>query len=429
MLWAIALLLSSMLMMIIFFLKKSNGDLDLYILPWFQTIVSDGRLASLNAGFSDYTPPYIYFLVLCSVIDGMVDRVVIVKVGSMLWTLFGAAQVYGICRIAGRTKQFSVLAAIIFYTLPEVSLNNIVWGQSDVIYTSFILAFVRYTLLERRILALVMFGIALSLKPQPIFIGPVMGYLLVSWLSRGDRFLNALCYALALPVTYLVMMVPAILEGRSWQSLLSVYGNGRHLLSVGAPNLYFILQQFVSYPEEPSAHATLLHIAPNLFHAIEPFLLDRTVVAQVGFALSFTVCGILLVMFVMQRRRPSLSQFLTMMTLVALLVPYVTPMMHERYFFLAGVLSFLLALVRPGMWPAAVSMQLAAMCTYQGQLFGEYLHPMVPKYLMISAVVFVTISVVVLVRAYFGDWRMVRYESGAWRAVESATITEPPARR
>jgi len=214
----------------VLWITRSNTDFTVFLLPWYETIVADGRLAALHAGFSDYTPPYIYLLVLCSLTDGFVDRIVIVKICSMLWAAFGALQIYRICRIAERPKYFAVLAAIVFFTLPEVSLNNIVWGQSDIIYISFLLAFVRYVLLGRRLLAMVMFGIALSFKPQAIFIAPFIGYLFANDFLRAHRLIEAVRDASASLVAYAAMMLPAILAGRLWRGNCSTHPLWRNTL-------------------------------------------------------------------------------------------------------------------------------------------------------------------------------------------------------
>ena len=147
----LALLLSlAALAMAGFWITRSNTDFEVFLIPWYQAILSEGRLAALHGGFSDYTPPYIYLLVLCTLTEGWLSPVVAVKLCSMLWALFGATQVHGICRAVSRSREFSLLAAVIFATLPELSLNSIVWGQSDVIYVSFLLAFLHALLRGRR---------------------------------------------------------------------------------------------------------------------------------------------------------------------------------------------------------------------------------------------------------------------------------------
>ena len=192
-----ALLSSAAIAMVILWIGRSNDDLENYLLPWYQKIVLEGRLTALHAGFADYTPPYIYLLSLCSLTDGFISRIVAIKLCSMLFGLFGAVQIFGICRAVSHSVQFSIVSSLLFFVLPENGLNYIVWGQSDIIYTSFLLAFVRYILIGRRMQAMVMFGIALSFKPQALFIAPFVGSLFLQDLLRADRRLRAVLDMLA----------------------------------------------------------------------------------------------------------------------------------------------------------------------------------------------------------------------------------------
>ena len=56
-----------------------------------------------------------------------------------------------------------------------------------------------------------------------------------------------------------------------------------------------------------------------------------------------------------------------------LVMPFVLPKMHERYFFLANATAFALAVSRPGAWRVVVLLQLAAVLTYSTSL-GLQLH-------------------------------------------------------
>src|SRR2546430_17452850 len=59
-----------------------------------------------------------------------------------------------------------------------------------------------------------------------------------------------------------------------------------------------------------------------------------------------------------------------MATLTLTIVPYVLPKMHERYFFPAGAMAFLLAVARPSTWPIVVLIQAANLCSYTLFLLG-----------------------------------------------------------
>ena len=396
----LALVLSlAALAMAWFWITRSNSDFGVFLLPWYQAILAEGRLAALHGGFSDYTPPYIYVLVLCTLTDGWLSPIVAVKLCSMLWTLFGATQVHGICRAVGRSREFSLLAAVIFATLPEISLNSIVWGQSDVIYVSFLLAFLHALLRGRRGWAMVMFGIALAFKPLAAVVAPFVAYLLLRDLPVPGRALRALRDAMLVPLTYAAMMLPAVLAGRPLRELFTFYANqyGEHpLLSMAAPNPWLIVQQLVAYPADFREPPLLSRLAPDTFLWLQAVLPQHDGMILAGVALALLACGALLLSFLTCRGRPGAAQLVTMLALAALLVPYFAPRMHERYFIAAGVLTYVLALLRPGLWPAALCMQAAAVLTYTRFLFD------IPK-LPILGVFLATAALLLLLRRHLRD--------------------------
>ena len=396
----LALVLSlAALAMAWFWITRSNSDFGVFLLPWYQAILAEGRLAALHGGFSDYTPPYIYVLVLCTLTDGWLSPIVAVKLCSMLWTLFGATQVHGICRAVGRSREFSLLAAVIFATLPEISLNSIVWGQSDVIYVSFLLAFLHALLRGRRGWAMVMFGIALAFKPLAAVVAPFVAYLLLRDLPVPGRALRALRDAMLVPLTYAAMMLPAVLAGRPLRELFTFYASqyGEHpLLSMAAPNPWLIVQQLVAYPADFREPPLLSRLAPDTFLWLQAVLPQHDGMILAGVALALLACGALLLSFLTCRGRPGAAQLVTLLALAALLGPYVAPRMHERYFIAAGVLTYVLALLRPGLWPAALCMQAAAVLTYTRFLFD------IPK-LPILGVFLATAALLLLLRRHLRD--------------------------
>ncbi|PZR17009.1 MAG: hypothetical protein DI532_02980 [Azospirillum brasilense] len=384
-----------------FWITRSNTDFEVFLLPWYRAILSEGRLAALHGGFSDYTPPYIYLLVLCTLADGWLNPVVAVKLCSLLWTLFGATQVHGICRAVGRSREFSLLAAVIFATLPELSLNSIVWGQSDVVYVSFLLAFLHALLRGWRGRAMVMFGIALAFKPLAAVVAPFVAYLLLRDLPVPGRAARALRDAMLVPLTYAAMMLPAVLAGRPLRELFTFYANqyGEHpLLSMAAPNPWLIVQQLVAYPVDFREPPLLSRLAPDAFLWLQGVLPQHDGMILAGVVVALLACGALLLSFLTCRGQPGAAQLVTMLALAALLVPYFAPRMHERYFIAAGVFTYVLALIRPGLWPAALCMQAAAVLSYTRFLFD------IPKLPMLG-VLFTTAALLLLLRRHLRDRR------------------------
>ena len=69
---------------------------------------------------------------------------------------------------------------------------------------------------QRYYFAAALFGVAISIKLQAVFLFPLLGI----WAIRRELPLRAL---LLVPATYLATLVPAWLAGCSWADLLTIY--------------------------------------------------------------------------------------------------------------------------------------------------------------------------------------------------------------
>jgi len=118
----------------------------------------------------------------------------------------------------GWSRSKAIQIALIFFALPEVILNSLIWGQSDIIYTLSLMAFIYFLLKERCWLATMMLGIAFAFKLQTVFIGPFVLYLLLVRRLLWRQLVLA-------PLMYLLFMIPSALAGRSWRDLLTIYLN------------------------------------------------------------------------------------------------------------------------------------------------------------------------------------------------------------
>lgn len=366
-------LMATTLLFGILFIDRSNYDLTVYLLPWYEHIMTEGRLASLHGNFTDYTPPYVYVLSIVTLTNDFLQPIVAIKLASMLFGLFGAYQVYHIMIGLRKSINYSLNTSIIFYTLPEVSLNNIVWGQSDVMYVSFLLAFTRYILQRRRSLAMIMYGIAISFKPQSLFIAPFVGYLFLYDVMICRRFISAAWDLMLTPITYMIMMIPALLAGRSIEDVFIFYReqyNYSPRLNWAAANPYVILELFRQEGENLS---TSNLTDPSLFQKLSLLIFQyQDMLGIIGLIFAFAVCGLLVVLFYRSTKVQYPELLIYMLTVSALVVPFITPKMHERYFIAAGVFAFLLACTNPkklNFIICAICLQTSAMFPYMRFLF------------------------------------------------------------
>lgn len=330
-----ALLIATAILLRVIGLPFQTHDMQDFLLPWFDYIVTHGRWAALSDNFYNYTPPYIYAMTLVSYLDGAVSRVALIKSISILFDLIAAGLVYRLALAASPDRQRAVLFALLFLNLPTLILNGAWWGQCDIIYTAFILAFAYAVIKQKPLLAMAMYGIALSLKVQAIFAAPFVLYLLLSGFMPWAA-------AVMPPLVYGALILPAALAGRGWISLLTIYAGQAGIankLSARAPNIYVAIQHF---------------LAPDFY----------PVATLIGIGVAGMVSLIVLVTHF--RRRPPFAPAFVIAALALWLAlePSLLPKMHDRYFFGADIFAFALIMFVPKSWWVAALFQVGSVLAY-----------------------------------------------------------------
>jgi Gpi18-like mannosyltransferase len=327
-------------------LPFQSHDMQDFLLQWYGYIVSHGRFAALSDNFYNYTPPYIYLMTAVSYLDGLVSPVTLIKSISILFEAISAFLVYRIVLLVRPDRRLALLFACLFLDLPTMILNGALWGQCDIIYTTFLLAFAYYLIRGFPFQAMLVYAIALSLKVQAIFLAPFFVYLLLTGAIPWRAVILP-------PIIYGLLMLPAALAGRSWISLIGVYAGQAgfmHSLSAHAPNAYMFFQDGLS------------ERARSYF----------------GYG-GLLVAGLasLAVLASHFRVRPPMPPLfiLLAMTLWLSLEPSLLPRMHDRYFFPADMLAFLFACLVPRAWWIAVLFQAGSALAY-----AQYLASSVPDF-------------------------------------------------
>ncbi|MGB3147600.1 MAG: hypothetical protein WBA91_07565, partial [Paracoccaceae bacterium] len=308
------------------------------ILPWLAHYVEFGAIKGLASDPSNYMPAYNYLLALAAPLTKWLQPVIVIKLISVSFVPVAAWLTYRIVTHY-RGHRRGLLAACLFPLIPTVFLNAAYWGLPDLIYSTFLLATFCGLIHQRPGLAMAMFGMALSIKLQAVFLSPFLAYLFLQGRIRWAQIP-------IVPAVFLASLLPAALAGRPWSELLNIYTGQATIfkqLSMSAPNIYQILQRFdlVSYET-----GVAVGIA---------------VAALVGVALVATP-------YFLQTRRVCFELELALLSLFV--IPYVLPKMHDRYFFPADIFSVVLAVVWPRYWPIALGIQMASTMAYSNYLFA-----------------------------------------------------------
>lgn len=314
----------------------SNTDMTRYVLPWFEAKQAHG-LGVLGMDVTDYSPFYSYLLLLTTLLPDWVKPLTAIKLVSVAGDAALAVMAGLLAHALTGDRLRGLVAGVVVFALPTVIVNGSAWGQTDAIWSAAILGAVLAMLRGRGAAAVLLYGLAVAYKPQAAFLGPILLAFLLS--RRQARLL------LLVPVPYLLLALPPILAGRPWHAVLGVYlagFEGFDQLSYDAPGLWTWLQ----------------FVLPNT---------DGVVLA--GLMLAAAAGGGLTLLALRGGRLHGMA-LLHGAALACALLPFLTPKMHSRYFFVAEVLMVLSACLKPALLPLAIASQTAALLAYQPFLAG-----------------------------------------------------------
>jgi Gpi18-like mannosyltransferase len=306
----------------------TNFDTDGYS-RWYDFIVRNGIPSALGQNFAIYTPPYLYLLSLVTLTKDLIPKIVAIKSIPIFFDLVNALLIVRILRLKYTAGTPPYLGAAFFLLAPTVIMNSALWGQVDSFYTCFLLITLFLLLTDRPLPAMLVFGLALSVKAQAAFLGP---FLLLMALQKRIPW-----YAFGLvPLAYLAAMLPAMLAGRTLWDVLTVYLNQAAELQIpshNAPNWYIFVPQ--------STYAVSMPIGMLI-----------AVVASVSWAY-------------FHRHSSHKNEVVVLAALVSVaLTPFLLPKMHDRYFYPADVLSILLAFSAPQFWFIPICYQVISSLVY-----------------------------------------------------------------
>ena len=308
-----------------------------YNLFWYQTLFEKGIGEALATNFSNYTPPYTYFLALATLTHNFIPPLIAIKLIPICFDMLGAFYVYKIIKLKNQHGNIPYLAAAIYFAAPTVILNSSYWGQADSLYTSLLLACLYFLLTEKSFASMLAFGLAFSFKAQAIFFLP---FLVIMAFRKRIPW----SYFGLIPIVYVATILPVVLLGRPFLEALLIYAKQSDtfaILSMNAPNLYSLS------PRE--WYSSILPI--GIIAAI-------TVIAYWVYTTSQIKMGLD-------------NKYIILVAVVSTaLVPFVLPKMHDRYFYTTDVLSIVLAFYWPALWFIPVLYQLISASAISVFLFN-----------------------------------------------------------
>ncbi len=344
------------------FIDYRSGDYNSFLVNWVQFYRENGGFAALDVPVGDYNLPYLYLLAFFSYIP--IDDLYLIKLSSVAFDVLAA---FFALRLTSRlTESLSARLTAYFAVLllPTVFLNSALWAQCDSIYTAFALGALYFAFERRPVLAMLFGAVSFAFKLQAVFLLPVFAVFLMLGHIKWR-------HVPLFPAFYAVMALPAIIAGRPPLDAILIYvhqaGEYSSRITLNAPNFAVLFKDAAN----PQPYALLLVVLAFLFLA-----------------------ALLAAAFL---RRESLDDRGIMLLTLAMCIgiPFFLPYMHERYFYIAEVLSVVCACAGAVHFTAPVLVQAASMICYDAYLNGFYrFRHSLAAMLMAAALTVVTATVV-----------------------------------
>ena len=311
-----------------------GGDINAFV-AWCADIEKKGFAKALIGGDCNYNPAYIYVLWLATKLP--FDHALVIKAFTILCDYVCATAMAWVVFRVCRSKLRALLAAFTLLITPTVVFNGALWGQCDMVYAAPLAVALAAMLGRRPYLATALFGLAISVKLQAVFLFPLLGL----WAIRRELPLRAV---LLVPAAYLATLVPAWFAGCTWADLLMIYAKQAQQysgLTLNAPTIFVLL------PDEEK------WIGP--------------------FGLWFAVAAVFMVFLACAyaKIRTTATVLVRETIVFASLAPFLLPHMHERYLFIADLMSVVYAFVFPARFWIAICVVGASLAGYSSFLFSK----------------------------------------------------------
>ena len=305
-------------------------DYNIDFSGWYDFIRSHGGFAALKYNFSNYNVPYFYLFTLMTYIP--IPKITSYKLIPVCFDLLMALFMYLIIRLKYKESSIPMIASLVILFAPTVVIMSGLWGQFESIHASLCLGGLYFLFRKQPLWACLCFGLAVSFKPQPLFLFPLLFVLLITgYLPKR--------YVLIIPVTYLITVLPACLLGRNFIDVLTTYrsraDNPLHRLTITAPTIFQWL------PESPFASWD-----------------------AAGIILALSAVGMLSFIILISQRKMTNEIMLKIALIFVVLVPFLLPEMHERYFYLADIFSLIYAFYFPKYFYLSILMQISSLASY-----------------------------------------------------------------
>jgi len=322
-------------------LNYVSGDYRAFLSRWVEYFRIHGGFGGLSGNIGNYNVPYLYFLAFFSTVP--FNDMYLIKLLSIAFDVILALGMMKLAGVFTDSVPKRLAAYLITLLLPTVIINGAMWGQCDSIYASLAVLSLWLALSDRPKLSMVFIALSYGFKLQAVFIMP---FFIVLLLAKRIRLWHFLIF----PLTYVLLILPAVFCGKPFIETLTLYLNQAH--SVGTQ---------------------LNYNSPSLFAIVKG---SAQTLSPLG--VSFAFLFVLIVFLWALIRRDSLKNeaLLGIAILFVVGIPFLLPHMHDRYFFMSDVLTLLPAILWASYIPVAAFATFASLLSYYAYLKGRFLMPL-----------------------------------------------------
>lgn len=310
--FAIGFLTIAMAMRGVYFDFKT-GDYNSFLSKWYAEIKSLGGFKGFASSVGDYTPMYKYIITILTYIP--INDLYLYKAVSCIFDGILAVYVGLVVRHLVKSDVSALIAYAVTLFLPNTFLNSGVWAQCDSIFTCFTVMSFYYMLRGKEKTSMIMYAISFSFKIQAIFYAPVI----VIALLKGKLKWKSLPF---FAVGYIACALPAMIAGMSPADAL-----------------------FGAYMKQVGEYNRLTLNAPNLYQFISDKYMRDDKISAMMVLCSLGICAIACTGFYKYKGEISDKQWLLIAYAFSILLPYVLPHMHERYYYMADIFAVIFACV------------------------------------------------------------------------------------
>lgn len=316
-----------------FFFSYESGDYKRFLLKWYNILDEEGLMSVVN-GLGNYNPPYLTLLYLLTLLPG--PAIIKIKLLSVVFDILMGFIGYLIVKELDKGK-YNFLSWVVILFLPTVILNSSMWAQCDSIYTTFVLLSLYLLLKEKYSLSFLILGISFSFKLQFIFILPL--YIILYFVNKKFSIFNFLL----IPLGNILMCLPVIFMGMP------------------------LINCFTTYLEQTTDYS--VYLTRNLANIYE-LLPNIKVLGYILFVITGLMFLGLLIYFLKRKKEITKKEMVSIGLLSILIAVYFLPFMHERYMFMADVLSAIWYFINKKKIYIPIIINLSSLAGYSVYLFG-----------------------------------------------------------